>query len=180
MSITFNSLLTKGNSADLAVLPVDNGKIRYTTDTNQVYIDDNNVRTEVTDVVKGYTDAEIKALANPLTNKLYLSTDTNLIYIYKSNTWIAINDGSAYSTKAETVSSVTFNNDGTATLNYANGTTSQPITVYSNAAPPIVIQNTPPPNTNLVWIDSGNGYIEKVYDSSISSWITPRSVWGGE
>jgi len=40
---------------------------------------------------------------------------------------------------------------------------------------PFVISNTAPTNKTVIWIDSGNSYIAKVYNGS--SWIALGAVW---
>lgn len=42
----------------------------------------------------------------------------------------------------------------------------------------IVVSNTAPEDTNVLWIDTGNGGIAKYYDTSSSAWITVKAVFG--
>ena len=85
-----------------------------------------------------------------------------------------------YCTKANAITGITFNNDGTVTITKGNGTsTTQNVTAVSALGPIVtaVVQDDEPSNTALIWIDSANGYILKVHKSG-TGWITPRSVWG--
>lgn len=114
---TYDHILTKGPESALPVIPED-GKLRLTTDTGRLFIDGQNSRTEVTDFVKGLTEAEIKSQLAPLASKIYISSDTNKFLIYDGTAvdpWINIaNSGQAdYATNAGT--SVYATNAGTAT-----------------------------------------------------------------
>lgn len=40
---------------------------------------------------------------------------------------------------------------------------------------PFVVSSTAPSNTSVIWIDSGNSYIAKVYVGS--SWVALGAVW---
>ena len=93
MSNTYNQLLTRGTKAELATTPIENGKIRYTTDTNQLYIDGATTRQEISDIVQGFTDQEIHALVSPLQNKFYLSSDTKVLYYYNGTAWNFVGAG---------------------------------------------------------------------------------------
>lgn len=42
----------------------------------------------------------------------------------------------------------------------------------------IVVSNTAPEDTSVLWIDTGNGGIAKYYDTSSSKWVTVKSVFG--
>lgn len=130
---TYDHILTKGPESALPVIPED-GKIRLTTDTGRLFIDGQNSRTEVTDFVKGLTEAEIKAQLAPLASKIYISSDTNKFLIYDGTAidpWINIaNSGQAdyatnagtsvYATNADTATYAT--NSGTATYGTNAGT----------------------------------------------------------
>ena len=90
MANTYNQILTRGLGSSLSSTPVVDGKIRFATDTQELYIDFGVARIAITDVIKGKTESQIKAL-NPPLNKIYLSSDT-LKLLYKSgNNWITLN-----------------------------------------------------------------------------------------
>lgn len=85
-----------------------------------------------------------------------------------------------YCTKANAITGITFNSNGTVTITKGNGTTStQNVTALTAIGPIVtaVVSSTAPTNTAILWIDSGNGYILKVHNGT--NWIAPRSVWGG-
>ena len=86
-STTYTQILTRGNKANLP--SVSDGKIRFTPDSQQLFIDYGQSRIEITDVVKSYTAQQILALQSPL-DKIYLSSDTHQLYYYDAtNTqWI--------------------------------------------------------------------------------------------
>lgn len=95
MSIAYSQILTRGNKSSLASAPIVDGKVRFATDTEQLYIDFGNSRIEITDVIRSYTDAEIKQLASPL-EKFYFASDTKLLYYYDStsSSWKTIGGAS--------------------------------------------------------------------------------------
>ena len=84
---TYDKILTKGPES--ALPNPEDGKIRFTTDTGRMFIDSNNTRVEITDFVKGMTEAEIKSQLAPLTNKIYIASDTGKFFVYDSinDTW---------------------------------------------------------------------------------------------
>lgn len=85
----YNGILTKGLEASLATTPIEDGRLRYTTDTGRVYLDsvtgDNVERITISDVIQGYTEAEILALGNPLP-KFYFASDNGHLYVYNNVT----------------------------------------------------------------------------------------------
>ena len=106
MPNTYNKILTKGPES---ILPsIEDGKLRFTTDTGRLFIDGDNTRTEITDFVKGLTEAEIKSQLAPLTNKIYIASDSNkMLYYNITNGWMNINSGNAdYATNAGNANTV--------------------------------------------------------------------------
>lgn len=103
MANIFNKLFTRGVKSSLSSVGLDDGKIRFATDTEQLFIDTSAKRIEISDVVKEYTESEILAILAPLP-KLYLASDTGKLYSYNDG-WICINGTSldiAVVTKEET------------------------------------------------------------------------------
>lgn len=96
MANTYNQILTRGLKDNLSSTPVIDGKIRLATDTQQLFVDFGSVRMEITDIIKGYTESQIRALQNPL-SKIYLSSDTNLLMYYSGSEWIVLNASSSIS-----------------------------------------------------------------------------------
>jgi hypothetical protein len=80
--------LTRGSQSDVYNTTIQDGKIRFATDTGRLFIDVGTSRIEITDYVKGLTYAQIMALNNPLP-KLYMATDTLQFYSYnfRTNSW---------------------------------------------------------------------------------------------
>lgn len=85
-------ILTKGTESALNNLPIDYGKLRFTTDTARIFLDLKDKRIEFTDIIRNYKEAEIKKIVAPLP-KLYLSSDTHKLFYYE-NGWISISGGS--------------------------------------------------------------------------------------
>lgn len=96
---TYSQILTKGYQSALLNTPIENGKIRVTTDTSQLFIDIDNSRIEITDIIKDLTEEEIKSLLVPLP-KFYLASDTYKLLVYNTDNdeWVNVaksaeNDG---------------------------------------------------------------------------------------
>lgn len=100
MSNTYENMMTKGLASSLENTSVEDGKVRFTTDTNQLFIDADGERHEISDVMKKYTESEIKSLLAPLP-KLYLSSDTHKLFVYASGEWIVVGKNDWIGTKAE-------------------------------------------------------------------------------
>ena len=83
-SSTYVKVLSKGLEANLP--GIEDGKLRFTTDTGRLFLDSDDKRTEITDFVKGLTEEQILATQSPLP-KFYLSSDTNLLYFYNNGQW---------------------------------------------------------------------------------------------
>lgn len=98
--VNYSKMMTKGLASSIESTPIEEGKIRFTTDTNQLFIDADGVRHEISDVIRGYTEAEIKSLLAPLP-KLYLSSDTHKFLVYASGEWIPVGKNEWVGTKAE-------------------------------------------------------------------------------
>lgn len=96
----YKNILTKGNKSSLEQTSVEEGTIRFTKDTSELFIDSDGTRHQITDVVKGYTEAEIKSLLAPIP-KIYLSKDTHKFLIYLSGKWIVVGKNEWVGTKAE-------------------------------------------------------------------------------
>ena len=77
--------LTRGSQSDVYNTTIQDGKIRFATDTGRLFIDVGTSRIEITDYIKGLTYAQIMALNNPLP-KLYMATDTLQFYSYNFGT----------------------------------------------------------------------------------------------
>lgn len=79
------NILTKGLQSSLNSTPIEDGKLRYTFDTGNLYLDvvqgESSTRVKISDIVMGMTEEEIGNILVPLP-KLYLALDTNRLYFY--------------------------------------------------------------------------------------------------
>lgn len=127
MSTSFTKILTKGLQSNLANTPIENGKLRFAYDTGRVFLDNNNIRVEITDFCKDYTEAGIKSILSPLP-KVYIASDTNKMMMYDSENekWIYLSGKSSdYATNAGTAVYAT--NAGTAEYAKSAGTASRAV-----------------------------------------------------
>lgn len=77
----YNNILTKGLQSSLESTQVEDGKLRYTTDTGNLYLDNGSVRVKISDIIMGMTEEEIADIIAPLP-KLYLAADTCRLYTH--------------------------------------------------------------------------------------------------
>lgn len=73
-------ILTRGLQANLPVTLTD-GVLRFTTDTQRLYLDTSTARLVVSDVISGYTDAQIQQLSSHIAGKVYVASDTFRVYV---------------------------------------------------------------------------------------------------
>ena len=90
MARTYNQILTRGLKTNLASTPIVDGKIRFTSDTQELFIDFGVTRVEITDVVKGLTENQIRTLESPL-DKIYFSSDTHKLMYKSGGSWLVLN-----------------------------------------------------------------------------------------
>ena len=88
MARSYDQILTRGPKDNLASTPIIDGKLRITTDSHQLFMDFGVTRFEITDVVKGLTEAQIRLLGSPL-DKIYFSSDTYKL-MYFSTEWLIL------------------------------------------------------------------------------------------
>ena len=86
MASTYSRILTKGYHSALASTPIEDGKLRFTVDTGQIFLDDNNERVEISDFIKIDTEAEILSTLAPLP-KFYYARDTKRFLMYVNGKW---------------------------------------------------------------------------------------------
>lgn len=133
MPNTYNQILTRGTKANLPTTPIVDGKIRLTTDTEQLFVDFGVTRLEITDIVRGKTEDQIRSTENPL-DKVYLSSDTHLLLYYDTTNSTWINLSASISPSSTTPAAVAITGSvGTSTL-YARGDHVHPIAVASGDA----------------------------------------------
>lgn len=90
-TIAIDKCLTRGLQASLALTPIEDGKLRYTTDTGRCYLDfkddeGNLKRVRITDVEFDYTEEQILALTS-YKQKLYIAADTAAAFYNIGGTW---------------------------------------------------------------------------------------------
>lgn len=91
----YEKMLSRGLKSSLSATPIEDGKLRYTTDTGECFLDfkdptDTSLkRVKISDVVFGYTEAQIKAL-NKYQEKLYVATDTAAMLYNTGSGWMRV------------------------------------------------------------------------------------------
>ena len=90
MSTPYNQIFTRGLKENLPSAPIVDGKIRFATDTNELFIDFGVTRIQITDVIKGYTEEQVRAITTPL-NKIYLASDNLKLLYYSNAEWHELN-----------------------------------------------------------------------------------------
>lgn len=88
----------RGNESNLSTTAISNGQILVTIDSGRMFIDIDNSRIEISDVIRK-TESEILAILAPL-QKLYLATDTGALYYHNGTDWVKINSDTASKIKA--------------------------------------------------------------------------------
>ena len=80
MSNDYTQILTKGLQSALGTQEIEDGVLRFTTDTGRLYLDNGtSERIPISNVVTGMTEQQIINLQNPL-DKLYVSSDTLKVF----------------------------------------------------------------------------------------------------
>lgn len=92
--------LTRGLESSLSRLSVVDGKLRFTTDTGRLFLDNGTERVEITDFVKGLSESQIKSIVTPLP-KFYYANDTNSILYHNGSSWQKINNHVEFADKDE-------------------------------------------------------------------------------
>lgn len=107
------------DSSNSKYVPYKDGMLSFATDTGNLYIDCNNKRIEITDVITLETESNRTSILAPITNKFYFVKATNLLYRYDGSSWITINDVSSIITRLNNLE----NNDMTikGIKNFADG-----------------------------------------------------------
>ena len=89
--LTNTIILTKGLESALANTPIEDGKLRFTTDTGNLYLDvvegQSSKRRPISEIIQGMTEEEIFNTLAALP-KVYLSSDTHRAYIKVGLEWI--------------------------------------------------------------------------------------------
>lgn len=90
--------LTRGLESVLKNLPVNDGKLRFTTDTARLFLDNDTTRIEITDFVKGLPEGQIRGIVTPLP-KFYYAADTRRLLYYHNGEWLQVNHHVEYADK---------------------------------------------------------------------------------
>lgn len=78
---------SKCTASNLDKVPRSNGQIIFVTDTNEQYIDTNNQRAKITDIMFVSDLEELNKITYPLPNKLYYVIGDNSIQFYCLGKW---------------------------------------------------------------------------------------------
>lgn len=87
----YTQILSKGLESSLASTPIEDGKIRYCTDTGRVYLDQKSdgheSRIRLSDIEDSYTEEELSEMLAPSSTKIYIAKDTNRMYRFYNGAW---------------------------------------------------------------------------------------------
>ena len=75
---------------------IADGKLSYNTSTDQLFVLYEDQAKQITDFIKGLSEAEIRNLENPDPTKLYISADTKYIMYYFNNDWNIISTAASF------------------------------------------------------------------------------------
>lgn len=124
--MAYEQHLTRGTMEKIETVQIEDGKLRFAADQGRLFLDLQNERIEFTDIIRGMTSSEIRALESPLP-KLYLASNTLDLMFYHKGEWHCVCGGGydlldqeISSTYIKDVSYVT--EDTSLTLTYGNGT----------------------------------------------------------
>lgn len=84
----------KITQATLDTTPVSNGRAYFVQDSERLFFDYDQSRTEIRDIIVLETEAERTNLIAPK-NKFYFIVETTVMWLYRAGTWITISGGSS-------------------------------------------------------------------------------------
>ena len=64
--------------------------IIFATDTKEMFVDINNTRLQINDIVTIEKEADLDNILAPLSNKFYFVEENNIFYKFKDGKWVAI------------------------------------------------------------------------------------------
>lgn len=79
---------------------ITNGAAYFVQDTQKLFFDYGNIRTEITDIIVMDHEADRQELLAPL-NKFYFIIDTGAIWYYRLGTWIQVSGGAEIEVKTQ-------------------------------------------------------------------------------
>ena len=89
----YNRIFTKGLQSALNNTPIEDGKLRFTTDTGRLYLDivegENKSRVRISAIEDSYTEEQILSMIVALP-KIYVASDTGRAYISIDGGWVDI------------------------------------------------------------------------------------------
>jgi hypothetical protein len=88
---TYDNILTKGLKSQLASTSIEDGKLRFCTDTGELFLDNGSSRVQICDINSGYTEQQLANILVPLP-QVYLTSDTHRLYVYAGGVWYDIGD----------------------------------------------------------------------------------------
>ena len=80
-------IFTKGLKSSLSKTTIGDGVLRFTTDTRELYFDQNGTRVKISDIESSYTEEQIFDTLAPLP-KIYVASDTHRAYVSTGTEWI--------------------------------------------------------------------------------------------
>ena len=99
--VTYLSAL-RGLKASLNSKEITNGALLVTTDSKEFYVDIDNARLHISDLVTGNTAAQIQAIPNAnALPKIYIASDTRQLFWNNGEAWVVLSDSVSYATSAE-------------------------------------------------------------------------------
>jgi hypothetical protein len=84
----------KITQSTLDTTPVSNGRAYFVQDSERLFFDYDQSRTEIRDIIVLETEAERSNLIAPK-NKFYFIVETTVMWLYRAGTWIPISGGSS-------------------------------------------------------------------------------------
>lgn len=87
---TIKLIPTYVSSSDLSSVPIENGRQIICKDNGMQFIDYNNTRILITQIIFLNDDMERESMSSPINGKFYFVKDSQVLYFYHSNTWICL------------------------------------------------------------------------------------------
>lgn len=85
-----NVKFSRCNSSSLANVSQSDGQLIFVKDTQDVYLDNGNERSKITDIIFLETLEELNGLQNPQTKKLYYVAEDNALHRFSGEAWTPI------------------------------------------------------------------------------------------
>lgn len=82
---TMNFVIT--TDSRLTQLPQKNGQLIFVRDTQKIYLDAKEVRTEYTSIINLVDEEQRKGMISPINGGFYFVQDTKVLWNYEGGTW---------------------------------------------------------------------------------------------